>query len=189
MDRSIRSFNIPPEQSPEQPPRALELLKSVLFKYPTRGGTFYTWPSFKTLTLQTFSSKTFAHQRELFFLNTSTLNVIICILLERLDTSGSNSPSPRSRMTVECPWVSWSDVAASDWSVHYQLCHVILTQRVILATDVVEMYRSQKRESLVRSWITKGQSSLYLPAESRVISKGECTFPSLIDIVKKDHDR
>ena len=156
---------------------------------PPGGGTFYTWPSFKTLTLQTFSSKTFAHQRELFFLNTSTLNVIICILLERLDTSGSNSPSPRSRMTVECPWVSWSDVAASDWSVHYQLCHVILTQRGILATDVVEMYRSQKRESLVRSWITKGQSSVYLPAESRVISKGECTFPSLIDIVKKDHDR
>ena len=72
---------------------------------PPGGGTFYTWPSFKTLTLQTFSSKTFAHQRELFFLNTSTLNVIICILLERLDTSGSNSPSPRSRMTVECPWV------------------------------------------------------------------------------------
>ena len=73
---------------------------------PPGGGTFYTWPSFKTLTLQTFSSKTFAHQRELFFLNTSPLNVIICILLERLDTSGSNSPSPRSRMTVECPWVS-----------------------------------------------------------------------------------
>ena len=36
---------------------------------PPGGGTFYTWPSFKTLTLQTFSSKTFAHQRELFFLN------------------------------------------------------------------------------------------------------------------------
>lgn len=40
MDRSIRSFNIPPEQSPRKPPRALELLKSVLFKYPPPPGGY-----------------------------------------------------------------------------------------------------------------------------------------------------